>query len=75
MELEAGRAQQAQRLPHGGYIVAALVERQDFVVQALHADLHLGHAQPAQMAYLLRRDPVGPRLDHQADVAVRGAAR
>ena len=70
-DLEAGQPQQAHCAPRLGDGVAAPVAGQEVVVQTLHAQLHLCHAQPAQAAHLLRRDTIGPRLHHQPDVAVR----
>ncbi len=71
MQLETGRAQQTHRaaaLLHG---VPALVQRQDAVIQALNPQLHLGDAQAPQPQDLLRRDPIGSRLDDQSHVAMR----
>ena len=36
-----------ERPTHGGNIMSTLVERQDFIIQTLHADLHFGHPQRA----------------------------
>ncbi len=52
--------------------MAALVDLQDVVVQALRAHLHLGHAQVTQPADLVRRDLIGPGLDHQSHIAMGG---
>jgi len=72
-DLETGQPQQSHRLARVGDGVAALIEGQQAIIQALHPQLHLGRAQPAQPLYLLDRDAVGPRLHHQPDVAVRAA--
>ena len=72
-DLEAGRAQQGNGLVGLGDGVAAAVEGQNAVIQALGAHLHLGHAQAAQPGQLRRVDLVRAGLDHQADVAAGGS--
>jgi len=68
-DLESRPAQCAHGLLHFLDGVAALVDLEDVVIQALQAQLHLGHAQAAQMGHLARADSIRPGLDHHAHIA------
>ncbi len=72
VQLEPGSAQQSHRSPHRRHIMPALIERQDAIVQALHAELHLRDAELAQVANFGRCHPIRSCLNHQTDIAVRG---
>ncbi len=52
--------------------MAALVEGQDCVIQALHAHLYFGHTQRAQPGQFFRRHLVGAGLDGEAHIPVSG---
>ena len=72
VDLEAAQTQKTHRLSCIFYRMAAPVEVQDSVVEALHAQLHFGDAQATQAHDLARGDPIGARLDDEADVVVGG---
>ena len=55
------------RLSNG---VAALVQLQDGIIQALHAHLDFGHTQIAQPGQLAGVHMIRACLDHQAYIAV-----
>ena len=72
-DLEPGRPQQSAGLMRLGDRVAALVQFQDAVIQALDAHLDLGHAQGAEPGQLVRADLVGAGLNREPHIAVQSS--
>ncbi len=51
--------------------MSAFVHLEDTIIQTLRAHLNFGHAELTQPADFIRRDLIGPRLDHKTDIAMR----
>ena len=73
LDLKSRRAHQAERAPRIRNRMPPAVEREDPVVEALQADLDLGHPEPAHPAQLRGSDRIRAGFDHQADAAPLGA--
>ena len=69
MNLETCQTQKSYCLACLLHSLAAIIQRQDAIIQALHPYLHLGHPQITEPAKFIGRHVIRTRFNDQAYIA------